>query len=101
MSLVAKVPMTPPFRDSRKAKRRVINYRAWMLLDARRQPVECRIADMSDTGARVAIPSSIKALPQGLMLWLDKNGKVQRKCEIVWRKTGYVGVRFTTRSYSR
>jgi PilZ domain len=90
MSLVAKTPMMPLFRDSRKARRRLINYPAWLLLDSRRQPVECIIEDMSDTGARLAITSSVKALPQGFMLWLDKNGKVQRECKIVWRKAGYV-----------
>jgi len=91
------MPMTPAFRDSRKAKRRLINYRAWLPLDPRRQPLECRIEDMSDTGARIAIPSSIKALPQEFTLWLDKNGKVQRECEIVWRNAGYVGARFGAR----
>lgn len=86
--------MSPLFRDSRKAKRRVIDYPAWLLLDTSRQPVECIIRDMSDTGARIAIISPIKALPHRFMLWLDEKGKVQRECEIVWMKAGYVGVRF-------
>jgi hypothetical protein len=58
------------------------------------------IRDMSDTGARLMITSltpSIKALPQRFTLWLDKNGKVKRECEIVWTHADYVGVRFVAR----
>jgi hypothetical protein len=72
----------------------VIDYPAWLPLDPRRQPVECIIRDMSDTGARLAMTSRIKALPHRFTLWLDSEGKVQRQCEIVWTKAGYVGVRF-------
>jgi outer membrane lipoprotein-sorting protein len=49
---------------------------------------------MSDTGARLAFSTKIKALPHRFTLWLDKNGKVQRQCEMVWTKGSYVGVRF-------
>jgi PilZ domain len=98
MSLVAKRPMKPLFRDSRREKRRLIDYPAWLLLGCSRQPVECTIRDMSDTGARLTITSRIEALPHRFTLLLDKNGKVPRECEIVWVKAGYVGVRFARRS---
>lgn len=96
--MVAKMPKSPVFRESRKAKRRVIDYAAWLLLDSSRQPVECIIRDMSETGARVATTAPMKVLPHRFTVWLDRNGKVQCECEIVWRKGGYVGVRFAARS---
>lgn len=87
----------PPFRDSRKAKRRKINYPAWVLLKSSREPFECVIRDMSDTGAHLVITSLITSLPPRLTLWLDRSGKVQRACEIVWRRADHVGVRFALR----
>lgn len=72
------------------------HYSAWVLLGSGRQPVECVIRDMSDTGARLEI-ASFGPLPQSFTLWLDRDGKVQRTCEIVWRRAYYVGVRFAAR----
>jgi hypothetical protein len=92
--------MSPLFHDSRKSKRRLIDYRGWLQLATRRQPVECMIRDMSDTGACLLITSftfSIEALPRRFKLWLDKNGKVKRECEVVWSRADYVGVRFVAR----
>ena len=95
--MIEKGPKSPKFRDNRKAKRRMVHYPAWLLIDAGQQPVECIIRDMSDTGARIALSSRIAALPNKFTLWLDKNGKVQRQCRIMWTHAGYVGVRFEGR----
>ena len=94
MSLASKQSMARLLRDSRAAKRRVIDYPAWLLLDSHRLPLECIIRDMSNSGARLAISVQIKTLPYRFTLFLDKDGKVQRECETVWAKAGYVGVRF-------
>jgi hypothetical protein len=93
-SLVGK---TPPFRDARKAKRHKVHHPAWVLLDSRRAPIECVIKDMSDSGARLELASLIRSVPLRFTLWLDKNGKVQRSCEVVWRRAYSVGVRFEAR----
>lgn len=95
--MVDKKPMLPLFRDNRKATRRLINYSAWVQVDSGRKPIECLIRDMSDTGACLELTPLIGPLPQTFRLWLDKNGNVQRTCEIVWRRAYYVGVRFASR----
>jgi hypothetical protein len=95
--MVGKKPMSPPFRDARKAKRRKVHHAAWVPLDPGRQPVECVIRDMSDSGARLELSSPIRSLPLRFTLWLDKNGKVQRPCEIAWRRAYSVGVSFAAR----
>jgi hypothetical protein len=56
---------------------------------------------MSDTGARLAISFPVNALPDRFALFLDKNGKVQRECEKVWAKAGYLGVRFARQRNAR
>jgi PilZ domain len=99
--VVTERPKSPAFRDNRRAKRQLMRYPAWLLIGASRQPVECIIRDMSDTGARIALGSQIKALPNRFTLWLDKTGKVQRQCSIMWAHGGYVGVRFEGRSPPR
>jgi hypothetical protein len=95
--LVGKKPKPPLFRDNRRAKRRPVHHPAWAQLDSNRRPIECVVKDMSDTGARLSIMASIAPLPEQFTLWLDKNGKVKRSCEIVWRRADYVGVRFAGR----
>jgi hypothetical protein len=57
-------------------------------------PVRCVVWDFSDGGARLAVPRPIMTLPSRFTLHLDKAGRVQRKCEIVWSDARFVGVRF-------
>jgi hypothetical protein len=91
----AKRPLSLP--DKRKAKRLTVHYSAWVLLVSGRPPVECVIRDMSDSGARLVITSPITFLPQRFSLWLDKKGKVQRECKVVWARAPYLGVSFAAR----
>lgn len=91
---MGKLPILPPFRDARRAKRQKVHYPAWIQVDSSRTPIECLIKDMSDSGARLELPPLIRSLPFRFALWLDKNGKVQRSCEVVWRRAYSVGVRF-------
>ena len=82
----------PP--DKRRMKRRPVHYPAWIAFDSNRQIVSCVIRDMSDGGARLMITFPIRLVPETFQLWLDKDGKVQRECEVVWTHPPYVGVRF-------
>lgn len=88
-----KVPPPPP--NKRRLKRRTMHYPAWIAFDSGRQVVNCVIRDMSDGGARLMITFPVGLLPDTFNLWLDKNGKVQRECELVWKQPPYLGVRFT------
>lgn len=97
-SLVRKLPILPPFREARRAKREKVHYSAWVQVDSSRAPIECLIKDMSDSGARLELPPVIRSLPFRFALWLDREGKVQRTCEVVWRRAYSVGVRFAARN---
>jgi hypothetical protein len=92
VNLKAKRPALP--QDKRKVKRLMVHYSAWVLLDSGRPPVGCVIRDMSDAGARLMITSPINFLPRKFSLWLDKDGKVQRECDVVWMRPPHLGVSF-------
>ena len=51
--------------------------------------------DMSATGARMAdLPQD--EIPKDFLLSLSRDGKVRRKCKVVWRKDDQIGVLFST-----
>jgi hypothetical protein len=52
--------------------------------------------DVSDAGARLQL-DGIDALPDEFILVLSRDGRLNRKCRIMWRRDGMVGVRFLTR----
>ena len=79
-------------RDKRKAKRRPMRRTAEVLFGPNELPILCVIWDMSESGARLAAARPLMNLPPSFTLLLE--GKVQRKCEVVWTDARYVGVKF-------
>lgn len=78
--------------DKRKAKRRPVRRTAELLLSPNELSILCVIWDMSESGARLATARPLLNLPSSFTLLLE--GKVQRKCEVVWLDARYVGVKF-------
>jgi hypothetical protein len=81
-------------KDQRKSRRRPMRRTAEVLLGANERPILCVIWDMSESGARLAFARPLLNLPSSFTLLLDKDGKVQRKCESVWTDARHVAVRF-------
>ena len=79
-------------QDKRKAKRRPMRRTAEVLLPGNERPTVCVIWDMSETGARLAMARPLLNVPPTFTLLLE--GKIQRKCEVVWTDARHVGVRF-------
>jgi hypothetical protein len=65
---------------------------AEVLVGSNELPILCVIWDMSESGARLAVARPLLNLPPSFTLLLE--GKVQRKCEVVWTDTRDIGVRF-------
>ena len=55
-------------------------------------PIECRMTDVSFTGARLLVRDA-SAVPQHFMIVL--NDKLSRWCEVIWRDDKSVGLKFT------
>jgi hypothetical protein len=54
--------------------------------------VECTIRNISDTGARVQVPTSV-AIPDRFTL-IDAHVGTRRKAKVVWRKGDLMGLHF-------
>ena len=86
--------MLGPNADKRKSRRRPLRRTAEVLLAADQPPMLCVIWDMSETGARIAVSRPLLNLPSRFTLALDREHKVQRRCEVVWTDARHVGVKF-------
>ena len=54
--------------------------------------VECRVADLSDTGARLQVASQI-GIPNDFLLCTDIDN-VEVPCHVIWRSGRFLGVEF-------
>src|SRR4051794_17171703 len=86
--------------DKRLQRRSTLNLRCWIFVGANVADAECRIVDISDTGAKITVPDGL-SLDGELMLFLTQDGAVSRTCDVVWRKDCEVGLRFTHRPTQR
>ena len=84
-------------RDKRKAKRTHRRQAAWVVLDGGTAKIACVLWDISEGGARIAAAHG-SALPDVFGLFLNKDGKSRRYCQVVWRRGSQLGVRFVDES---
>jgi len=93
--------LTAPIRGIRGAERRVnarrpSNARVWADLGGVLPVVDCKILDLSETGAQLLVLQEVE-LPQHFQLQHDSS-RILGTVEVVWRKENRVGVRFCTRT---
>jgi hypothetical protein len=86
-----------PRREQRKAKRTHRRQAAWVVLDGGTAKVACVLWDISEGGARIAAAHG-NALPDVFGLFLSKDGRSRRYCQVVWRRGTQLGVRFVDES---
>ena len=63
------------------------------------QPIRCKILDMSEDGARLALGSRVANIPHNFTLVLFKDASVRRDCELVWTDRRYIGIKFLSKWY--
>ena len=80
-------------REQRKAKRTHRRQAAWIVLDGGTAKLPCVLWDISEGGARIAAAHG-NALPNVFGLFLTKDGKSRRFCQVVWRRGSQLGVHF-------
>jgi hypothetical protein len=79
--------------ELRKKPRRQFHYDARILIDDKRPPLPCALADISETGARIVLQNECE-LPERFMLLLTPNGEARRLCRMIWRDGLTLGVDF-------
>ena len=82
--------------NKRKTVRKPIERFVWIDLGDGAPVTQCRLSNMSDNGAKLILPSP-RELPANFILHLSKDGRVARKCRMVWNSGKDVGVAFTAR----
>jgi hypothetical protein len=82
--------------NKRKTVRKPIERYVWIDLGDGAPATECRLSNMSDTGAKLVLPSP-RALPANFILRLSKDGRVAHRCRLAWSLGSDVGVAFTAR----
>jgi hypothetical protein len=83
--------------DKRHHNRRALTHIGWIGTEAESPLIECRLHDVSQSGAKLSPTGNPQTLPERFNLFLTADCKVGRKCEIVWRNESGVGVAFIGR----
>ena len=87
------MPLAPEWdRYQRRSSRRYAR-RTALLVDAGREPIRCRIADISAHGMRLLLPDGVCDLPANFSLVVVESGILYRVRQ-VWRRKSELGVEF-------
>lgn len=78
--------------DGRVAPRRRVLKAAVVASNDRHLTIDCMVRDLSETGARLRIDSSL-TVPDTFELIIDIDG-LEADCQVVWRAKNEAGVRF-------
>ncbi len=79
--------------EKRKSLRRSLSYPAWVDLGDGTPLRICALCDASQDGAQLTIADS-DSVPDEFILALSADGAARRRCRVVWRTEGAIGVTF-------
>jgi PilZ domain len=79
--------------NGRAAERRTVTLRTWITARDLPEAVACSLSDVSETGARIVVADGSR-IPEVFELRMTRDGRVMRRCRIIWRRERVVGVRF-------
>jgi hypothetical protein len=96
MALKTKTTALTPVRrgaERRRAERRDCTLGAKLFYGLSGLSIDCVIRDISDSGARVAVPSATWKAPKSIHLLSLREGKVYSG-QMMWNRGRYLGVNF-------
>jgi hypothetical protein len=79
--------------NQRKLPRRQVHIPAKLVVSPRGPLRDCMILNISDAGARLEMPTT-QDLPEEFTMLLAPRGHATRRCRVVWRTDGQMGVMF-------
>jgi hypothetical protein len=79
-------------KDKRKSRRRPLRHSAWLAFGPN-DSHGCKLFDVSEVGARIEVEDATP-IPDQFMLLLSSNGAAHRACQVVWRNSNQLGVKF-------
>ena len=86
----------PPEREERRLERRyAVNMPATIQTKPDLSKIECRVHDISASGAKIGTIAC--EVPDTFTLFLNERATVSRTCKVMWREGSAVGVQFAER----
>jgi hypothetical protein len=85
--------------DQRKKVRRPLNLEATLLQEGS-APLQCKVLDISDSGARFTIEQAV-SLPAEFTLVFTRVGAPFRQCRRMWQNGEIVGATFAAETYDQ
>lgn len=86
--------------NRRRTARRAIAYNAKLVASDGSWDRDCRVLDVSDTGARIKVEQAAD-LPSDFIRALSARGSASRCCHVMWTKDREIGVVFERRAEAR
>lgn len=84
-----------PMQNRRKHVRHEVNYSCWLGTAAASPLVMGRVRNISEGGAKVTCRAPAD-VPDTFDLFMTPDGKVGRRCKVVWRLNDAIGLMFLT-----
>ena len=81
------------FVEQRRSIRHGTRCPAWIEFDDHSSPRRCSLVDISEGGARIEVASA-EELPEEFPLVLVEDAVNIRRCRIIWRGDGQIGVSY-------
>jgi hypothetical protein len=85
--------VTKAFVEQRRSARHSTRCPAWIEFDDHTPPKSCILVDVSEGGARIEVASP-NELPEEFSLILVEDVANARRCHIIWRADGQIGVSY-------
>src|SRR5262245_29959470 len=85
--------VNPKFLEQRRAPREDVQFSAWIDIGDGGSLLDCTVLDVSDEGARITLASPVR-LPKIFHLVFTRQGTRRRRCRLVWRVDGEIGVNY-------
>jgi len=81
----------PLFQERRASPRRLVNCPGSIVCDTAAAPLDCVVADLSEGGARLIVPSGV---PEEFALVVKDGSETSQRCRVAWRLDEEIGVEF-------
>jgi hypothetical protein len=97
MPTMQKIPPPTPYKkgsERRRSSRRDVTLGGRLFFGLAGLSIDCVIRDLSDHGARVAVPSAAWKAPKEIHLLSLREGRVYSG-EVVWNRGRYLGLNFS------
>ncbi|MDE2379591.1 PilZ domain-containing protein [Bradyrhizobium sp.] len=77
----------------REVRKRMSKH-AWITLDGGFAARHCLVADISSSGAKIALDEDASQLPGVIRLAFARDARTGRSCHVVWRRGKLAGIKF-------